>query len=285
MTGNGKEQPEPSTGRTPLYETLRAAQYRRQQFIRDYQAEYACRLIVVCGELAPYSVTLLEETLHDAALAEDLHVLLDTPGGDGESAVRMLRQAQSRCRELTLVVPNQAKSAGTLFALGADHILMGPTSDLGPVDPQIRMPDGSWPAAKAIVGAVEYAEQRVLDNPDTFEIHAGLLAEITAVQLQQARDAIGRTNALVREALAACPSRSAGDVDQIATRVAPLLIDEPQSHGANVSAADVDALGLPVVHMDPAGAQWRRIWRLWVEYFSLEETRVYEGERASQLFD
>ena len=155
MTGNGNEQPEPSTGRTPLYEALRAAQYRRQQFIRDYQAKYACRLIVVCGELAPYSITLLEETLHDAALAEDLHVLLDTPGGDGESAVRMLRQAQSRCRELTLVVPNQAKSAGTLFALGADHILMGPTSDLGPVDPQIRMPDGSWPAAKAIVGAVE----------------------------------------------------------------------------------------------------------------------------------
>ena len=49
-------------------------------------------------------------------------------------------QAQSRCRKLTVIVPDQAKSAGTMFVLGADRVYMGPTSDLGPVDPQFPLP-------------------------------------------------------------------------------------------------------------------------------------------------
>jgi membrane-bound ClpP family serine protease len=44
---------------------------------------------------------------------QNLHLLLDTPGGDGETAIRVVRSAQARCRELTVIVPNQAKSAGT----------------------------------------------------------------------------------------------------------------------------------------------------------------------------
>lgn len=68
-----------------------------------------------------------------------MHLLLWFPGGDGESAVRMVRSMLHRCHELTVVVPDQAKSAATLLALGAHHIAMGPTSDLGPVDPQIQV--------------------------------------------------------------------------------------------------------------------------------------------------
>jgi ClpP class serine protease len=52
----------------------------------------------------------------------------------------MLRAVHSRCRRLVVVVPDQAKSAATLIALGADEILMGPASDLGPIDPQIELP-------------------------------------------------------------------------------------------------------------------------------------------------
>lgn len=108
--------------------------------------------MVLIDALFPPSVALLEETLYDANSDEDLHIVLGTPGGDGETAIRLIRQAQSRCRELTVVVPDQAKSAGTLFVLGADHICMGPTSDLGPVDPQFLLSDGSLAAGKAIIG-------------------------------------------------------------------------------------------------------------------------------------
>ena len=84
--------------------------------------------------------------------------MLSTQGGDGETALR--RQAQSRCAELTVIVPDQAKSTGTLFVLGADHIYLGPTSDLGPVDPQLLLPNGQLAAAKAIIAAGRRAISR-----------------------------------------------------------------------------------------------------------------------------
>ena len=146
--------------RTPLYEAENAPRYDRQQLIRRYQ-------VVLKGPLFPDSVTPFEETLFDADPGEDLHVMLSTPGGDGETAIRLVRQAQSRCNELTVIVPDRAKSAGTLFVLGAHKIYMGPTSDLGPVDPQIPLRDGTWAPAKAIVAAVGDAEDRIRNNPAT----------------------------------------------------------------------------------------------------------------------
>lgn len=38
---------------------------------------------------------------------------------------------------LRVVVPDFAKSAGTLMALGSDAVVMSDTSELGPIDPQI----------------------------------------------------------------------------------------------------------------------------------------------------
>jgi hypothetical protein len=35
-------------------------------------------------------VTLFEEMIFDADPSEDIHLLLDTPGGDGETAVRLV---------------------------------------------------------------------------------------------------------------------------------------------------------------------------------------------------
>lgn len=82
----------------------------------------------------PMSVTYFEELIFDANPEEDLHLMLDSPGGDGETAVRLVRAAQSRCRELTIIVPNQAKSAGTVMVMGAHCILMGPTSEKALLD-------------------------------------------------------------------------------------------------------------------------------------------------------
>ena len=98
--------------RSPLYEAQNAGRYQRQQLIREYQEAYQARLVILIGQLFPESVTLFEETLYDADPDNDLHVLLATPGGDGETAIRLVRQAQSRCRELTVIVPDRAKSAG-----------------------------------------------------------------------------------------------------------------------------------------------------------------------------
>jgi ClpP class serine protease len=70
---------------------------------------------------------------------------IDSPGGDGtiiEKMVEMCRNhlaGDKRKRKLRVIVPNTAKSAATVFALGADEIIMGYPSELGPIDPQVTI--------------------------------------------------------------------------------------------------------------------------------------------------
>jgi hypothetical protein len=268
---------------TPLYEAQNAPRYERQSLIRAYQEQNDCSLIVVGGPIFQDSVIFFEELIFDADPDRDLHVMISSPGGDGEIALRLVRSAQQRCRNLTVVLPDQAKSAATLFALGAHAILMGPTSDLGPVDPQFRL-ENSLVSAKDIVAAVDDAAKRIQEAPETYPLYASLLSNVTAIMVQQARSAIERSGDLVREALASSPGRTPEEVDGLVARLRGRLIDEPHSHAAVVSADDAVAAGLPVTKVDPASEQWQSIWRLWARYGVLGNFAIYEGERASQVF-
>jgi hypothetical protein len=269
---------------TPLFHAQHAERYARQELIGAYEARFDCRLAVMIDAIFPYSVTLLEELIAGADPDRDLHLVLDSPGGDGETAVRLVRSAQARCRELTVIVPNQAKSAGTILVMGAHRILMGPTSDLGPVDPQFQSPSGQGLySAKDLIAAVDNADAAIAANPDSYPLHVSLLADVTAVMVQQARSALERTDDLVREALKSHPDRDTDDVERIAQALKEKLIDLPRDHGALFDASDARSAGLPVDAADPDSDQWRMIWLLWTKYFQLMPVAVYEGRLASQV--
>lgn len=64
-------------------------------------------------------------------------VVLDTPGGVVEVVESMATALRREYGEVSVIVPDKAMSAGTLFALSADRILMDHMSCLGPLDPQV----------------------------------------------------------------------------------------------------------------------------------------------------
>lgn len=268
---------------SPLFHAQHAARYDRQETIKQYEAAFGCRLVVMSDVIFPDSIVLFEDLIHDADPAEDLHLILNTPGGDGETAIRLVRSAQARCRRLVVVVPDQAKSAGTLLALGADEIVMGPTSDLGPVDPQFRLTGGRLHSAKDIIDAVDSAMADVQARPETYPVHASLLADIDALLVQAARSAMARTEDLVREALCSCTSRDAQQVHDLQTKLKAPLIDTPKSHAAVFGSDDALDAGLPVTKAPPQELQWQMVWRLWMKYVALGEVAVYEGRVSSQI--
>lgn len=272
--------------RTPLWEAQHAQRYARQEAIRAYESRYGCRLVVIVDWLLPPSVTLFEELLCTVGAEDELHILLSSPGGDGETAIRMLRAVHSRCRRLVVVVPDQAKSAATLIALGADEILMGPASDLGPIDPQIELPSrpGFLIPAKDIISAIEDAEKRVEALPHTYPLYASLLSELTAILVQRARAVLARSRELLELALASNPRRTTEEVRALADALHPVLIDRAMTHTAIFGAKEAKAAGLPVRYLDPHDVHWQDIWRLWTRYFILKR-RVYESGQASQEMD
>jgi Serine dehydrogenase proteinase len=268
---------------TPLYHAQHAERYARQTLIKHYEARFGCRLVVLVDEIFPEIVTIFEELIHDADPLKDLHLLLNTLGGDGETAVRLVRSAQARCRELTVIVPNEAKSAGTILLMGAYRIVLGPTSDLGPVDPQFQNPQGpGLYSAKDLIAAVEAAEASISSEPNTYPLHVSLLADFTGVMAQQARSALDRTNDLVKEALRSNPDRSEEEVKRLAESLQETLVKVPREHSAVFGARDAERAGLPILVADPRGEQWQVIWRLWAKYFALD-AYVCEGRLASQV--
>lgn len=269
---------------SPLFHAEHAARYERQRLIEYYENEFDCRLVVLIDTIFPVSIVCFEELVYDANPEQDLHLLLQSPGGDGETAVRLARAAQARCRQFTVVVPDQAKSAATVLAMGAHRIVMGPTSDLGPVDPQFQFgPDGQeLVAAKDLLAAVAAAEEAVSKNPDSYPLHAAMLADVTEVMLQQARSALDRTDEVVLEALKSNPDRTPDQAIALRDEIKAPLIDLPKNHGAIFGAKDAHAVGLPVVELDPQSDQWKLIWMLYAKYAFLGG-RVYEGRRSSRI--
>jgi len=66
-----------------------------------------------------------------------LYLIIESPGGDGTIAEKIINLCRSYCNVFKVIIPNRAKSAATIIALGADEIIMGYCSEIGPIDAQI----------------------------------------------------------------------------------------------------------------------------------------------------
>ena len=121
-------------------------------------------------------------------------VILDTQGGLAEVVERMVAAIRFNYREMVVIVPDQAMSAGTIFALSADRIMMDYFSRLGPIDPQFEKDDKLVPALsylnqyerlnqKAENGKLTSAEYALLSKLDLGELYQFEQARELSVEL------------------------------------------------------------------------------------------------------
>jgi len=64
-------------------------------------------------------------------------VVVHSPGGDAGAAFKIASLLRKHCGGYDVIVPCHAKSAATLFTLGADKIIMSRFAELGPLDAQV----------------------------------------------------------------------------------------------------------------------------------------------------
>ncbi len=99
-----------------------------------------------------------------------LLIILDCPGGDIYTSVKMVDTIRSKFSSVKFAIPLYAKSAATLMSLSADEIIMSPQSELGPLDLPYEHPhlEGEMISAYDVVRSVEYlqdlAVQKALDD-------------------------------------------------------------------------------------------------------------------------
>jgi len=84
-----------------------------------------------------------------------IDLVLHTPGGLVLAAEQIAYALKRHKGKVTVFIPHYAMSGGTLVALAADEIVMDPNAVLGPVDPQLGGPQGSYYPAASVLKALE----------------------------------------------------------------------------------------------------------------------------------
>jgi ATP-dependent protease ClpP protease subunit len=286
---------------TPFFHTVNLARYRRQELIKAIQRRTGRRLICYVSETAPLvrdDVVPLMDLLHQVPVGTNIDFLLNTTGGDVSTADKMARilrrRVGSTAGALRVIVPDYAKSAGTLLALGADTIVMSDSSELGPIDPQIitRQSDGQFiqRPAHTYVDSYEALAEKIR-NPKSYEdgkntdAEKQLLAAFDAPQLNLCRQLIERSRQLAEALL-----KQGMLQDGSYTKVAGDLTNNDlwlSDHGAVIDSQDAQAMGLHVEYMGPNCNEWQAFWRLYCEQrFSLgpDHTKLFESDYASLPF-
>lgn len=257
---------------TPLFHTLADERYRRQERMAAIEAftgrQLICWVADDHGQIDANDVAPFADLLHKLDGDADVDLLLRSPGGVIDTADKLLMMLRKRCRGLRVIVPESAKSAATLIALGADEIVMGFASELGPIDPQvpIQLPNGNWdfrPAHSVLDGIREIVKETEASG----ELSAAYLPTLQFLDpalLDVCRKAIERSRALAEAWL--LKYQCVGELEK-AAEIAEKLEDPSihLSHGAVIDSKMALSLGLRVMELDPVDPFWEHIWRLYVD--------------------
>lgn len=272
----------PPPVKTPMYQAKNAERYLRQARIKQIQQASGCRLLCYTAgngaRINREDIIGIVELLHNVPRNSNIDLMLHTGGGDidaAEKIVAILRTCVGSAR-FRVIVPDFAKSAGTLIALAADEIVMSDSSELGPIDPQFLKRDGEgnarWHSVLSYLNAYEALSQRLRDAPEDVpaRIMISKLDYTTVVQFEAVKN---RARKLAEEHLNRWMfQKRKGNYTQIATEL--MDTNKWPAHGQMINWEDAEEMGLEVKHLDPAGEEWRAYWSL----FCLERLAVKDHE-------
>lgn len=124
-----------------------------------------------------------------------LDLILHTPGGSPMAAEAIVKYLRNKFgKDIRVIVPQLALSAGTMIACSAKEIIMGKHSSLGPIDPQMNgIP------AYSIQSEFDDAKTDLANGSQNFNYWQILLAKYPAAYVKMASDAIALSDALLKE--------------------------------------------------------------------------------------
>lgn len=120
--------------------------------------------------------------------------MIHSPGGDGNTAEKIVDMCRSNLPSggsFRVIVPNKAKSAATLIALGSDEIVMGYSSELGPIDAQIPVNISGivqFISAQSFIDAKEELVKKTHEAVQSRKEYQGYLQLLTTIDVAFVRE-------------------------------------------------------------------------------------------------
>ncbi len=91
---------------------------------------------------------------------KSLDIILITPGGSAQQVAMFVEKLRPRFENVAFILPNIAMSAGTIFVMSGDEIIMDARAHIGPIDPQIPDKNGRYVPAQAILTLIDDIKSR-----------------------------------------------------------------------------------------------------------------------------
>lgn len=275
--------------KTPLYEAMNAARYSRQSLIKQIEQITATTLICYVSpnsEIHRDDVIGMVDLLHNVMPGTPIDLLLHSPGGNIDAAEKLITLIRKRAgtAPVRVVIPDYAKSAATLIALGADTIVMSDSSELGVIDPQIDMPNPNGHlqslSAQSYLDAFHLHAKSLKENPND-PVARLMLSKMEPATVRKLERVTKRSRSIAEALLATAMVKDEAE----AIRIANELSDTKKwhSHGQMISHEAAGKIGLTVNYLAPHDDLWQLYWRL----FCLQLTaasgpiKLFEGSYAS----
>lgn len=133
--------------------------------------------------------------VHNLDRSKGLDLILHTPGGGIEATRAIVEYLyQMFGKDIRVIVPHMAMSAGAMISCSAKEIYMAKHSCLGPTDPQVRgLP------AMGVISEVEKALEEIKEDPLRQFVYQPVFAKYVPAFLTDCQRAIGHTRQMVQE--------------------------------------------------------------------------------------
>lgn len=146
-------------------------------------------------EVNDYDLNGFMNAIRELDCSKGLDLILHTPGGDPTAAEAIVEYIKDKFdKNIRVIVPQIAMSAGTMIACSAKEIIMGRKSSLGPIDPQFNgIP------AENILKEFKDAKDDLSMHPENAQYWAIKLQQYPAAFMKTAIDAIELSNELIEK--------------------------------------------------------------------------------------
>ena len=131
---------------------------------------------------------------------DDVDVVIITNGGSAQQVDKFVSKLRHRFKNVSFILPSVAMSAGTIFIMSGNEIIMTEDSVFGPIDPQIPNKEGRYVPAQAILTLLNtiqlrgekniknhlppmWSDLEILRNLDHKDLGAAMTASAYCIQL------------------------------------------------------------------------------------------------------
>jgi ATP-dependent protease ClpP protease subunit len=280
---------ERTPSKTPMFTAMHAARYQRQDLIKEIDAREQTSLICYVGgrntEIDRNDVIGFVDMLHNLQDGAPIDLLLHTLGGDVDACEKLMALIHAKTGEgaFRVIIPDMAKSAGTLMALGANNIIMSDSSELSMIDPQFCMKDNQgnefMHSVVAYLEAYQEHAEALRSNPKN---------QLALLMLDRFDPKIVRKFQGIRDRVRTFAEDLLKRRGAPASRISQELMSSARwkTHGQPIKHADATQIGLPVHYLAPTDERWMTYWKLYcLQRMEIgDEKKIFESSYVSQIF-